>query len=85
MAELIPCDRDPLARNAKNIYYLALYRKVPNPELVCWALFQAFLYIHSINPPAALGGGGGKPREVKKRTQGHPGSVELSCHSTQGP
>lgn len=54
--------------------------KVPNPEPACWALFQAFVYIPSINPPAALGGRGSKPREVKKQTLWHTGCVELGLN-----
>lgn len=64
-AELTPHDRDRLARNAEHINYPVFYRSA-EPELVCPA---------RSHPLAALGGGGRKPREVKKQTQGHTGSL----------
>lgn len=44
LAELSGCDRDYMARKAKNIYHLVLYRKsVPTSVLFCFPIFLPFL------------------------------------------
>lgn len=73
-AELTLHDRDHLAHNAEHIDYPVFYRSA-EPELLCPARSHRL---------AALGGGGRKPREVKKQTQGHTGSLPGTPETSRG-